>query len=67
VSGKFNIIINIKNIIICIRNIIIIIIIKIIIKNIFKKLLLLKNSHRFDMNGKIKNYYYYNYYLYNYQ
>jgi hypothetical protein len=53
-SNKFNIIINIKNIIICIIDIIIII-------NKFEKkiLLTLKNNHGFDLNGKIKNYYYY--------
>jgi hypothetical protein len=27
-------------------------------------LLILKNSHRFDLKGKIKNYYYYYYYYY---
>jgi hypothetical protein len=39
---------------------IIINIINIIIINIIKKILsLLKNNHRFDLKGKIKNYYYY--------
>ena len=54
--------INTKNIIICIINIIIFIInnIIIIIINKFKKILLiLKNNHIFDLNGQIKNYYYY--------
>jgi len=59
-SCKFNIIISIKNIIICIKNIIIFIITNIanIIINKFEKqiLLILKNNHRFDLNGKIKNY-----------
>jgi hypothetical protein len=60
-SNKFNIIINIKNIIINIKNIIICIIDIIIIINKFEKkiLLTLKNNHGFDLNGKIKNYYYY--------
>ena len=59
-SCKFNIIISIKNIIIYIKNIIIFIITNIanIIINKFEKqiLLILKNNHRFDLNGKIKNY-----------
>jgi hypothetical protein len=58
-SCKFNIIINIKNIITCIINIIIFIIMNIvnIIINKFEKILLiLKNNHRFHLNGKIKNY-----------
>ena len=66
-SCKLNIIISIKNIIIYIKNIIIYIknIIIFIITNIaniiinkFEKqiLLILKNNHRFDLNGKIKNY-----------
>ena len=59
-SCKFNIIISIKNIIIYIINIIIFIITNIanIIINKFEKqiLLILKNNHRFDLNGKIKNY-----------
>jgi hypothetical protein len=55
--------INIKIIIICIIKIIIFIIINIIYKiiNKFEKQLLsiLKNNLRFDLKGKIKNYYYY--------
>ena len=58
--------INIKNIIICVINIMILIIINIIniiinkfIKNI---LLILKNNNRFDLKGKIRNYYHYYYY-----
>jgi len=60
------IIINIKNTIICVINIMILIIINIIniiinkfIKNI---LLILKNNNRFDLKGKIRNYYHYYYY-----
>jgi len=58
-SYKFNIIINIKNIIIGMINIIIFIIMNIanIIIDKFKKILLiLKNNRRFDLKGKIKNY-----------
>jgi hypothetical protein len=58
--------INIKNTIICVINIMILIIINIIniiinkfIKNI---LLILKNNNRFDLKGKIRNYYHYYYY-----
>jgi hypothetical protein len=46
--------INIKNIIFCVINIIIN---KIITKLEKKLLLILKNNHRFDLKGKIKNYY----------
>jgi hypothetical protein len=53
-------IINIKNIIFCVINIIIFIIINIINKIITKLekktlFLILKNNHRFDLKGKIKN------------
>ena len=48
-----------------IKNIIIFIIINVIYKiinNFFKKILsILKNNFRFDLNGKIKNYYCYYY------
>jgi hypothetical protein len=51
--------INIKNIIFCVKNIIIFIIMNIINKIITKLekklLLLLKNNHRFNLKGKIKN------------
>jgi hypothetical protein len=43
------------NIIINIINIIVVIIINIIINKFEKKILLLKNNHRFDLKGKIKN------------
>jgi len=51
-SCKFIIIINIKNIIIFI----IINIANIIINKFKNMLLILKNNHRFDLKGKIKNY-----------
>jgi hypothetical protein len=57
--------INIKSIIFCVINIIIFIIINIINKIITKLektlFLVLKNNHKFDLKGKIKNYYYYYY------
>jgi len=58
------IIIIIKNIIICIKNIIIFTIVNIINKFEKKLLSILKNNHKFDLKGKIKNYLYYCYCYY---
>jgi len=58
------IIIIIKNIIICIKNIIIFTIVNIINKFEKKLLSILKNNHKFDLKGKIKNYFYYCYCYY---
>jgi hypothetical protein len=57
--------IDIKNIIICLINIIIFIINNIINKIIYKfekNIINMKKKHRINLEGKIKNYYYYHYY-----
>jgi len=54
--------IDIKNIIICLINIIINNIINKIIYKFEKNIINMKKKHRINLEGKIKNYYYYHYY-----